>query len=361
MTELTTQYTEATTADPVMRIRDLSVTFPSRNGPITAVRDVSFDLHRGEIFGLVGESGSGKSTVLGAMMRLLPDEAKVSASELSFEGKDLLSLSSSEIRAIRGREIGLVPQRPMTSLSPVTSLRKQLDWLLRGNASEKRVRELLESVGLRAAADRIESYPYQFSGGQLQRLLIAIAAIADEPTLLLADEPTTTLDATVQAQVLRLIVEMTEQLGQTVLFVTHDLGVVAQICHRVGVMYGGRIMEIGTVDDVFHNPRHPYTQSLLEALPGRSEIGEPLHAIPGTAAGSNQRPGCPFSPRCFHAMAECHHEVPATLQLGQTTVNCHLVAKHVAEHESATAALVPEHSVSEHLAGATEQPKVDQS
>lgn len=310
----------------LLEVRDLSVTFRARKASVTAVRGVSFDLHRGEILGLVGESGSGKSTVLGALMQLLPPEAEVTAERLDFDGRDLTAITPAGMRDLRGREIGLIPQRPMTSLSPVSSLRKQLHWLLRGDDSDARVRQLLESVGLRAAADRIDSYPYQFSGGQMQRMLIAVAAIADEPTLLLADEPTTTLDVTVQAQVLRLIVEMKRRLGQTVLFITHDLGVVAQICDRVGVMYGGRLMEIGPVDQIFHAPHHPYTRSLLDALPGRATVGEPLRSIPGSAAGSNTLGGCPFAPRCFHVSDRCRQEVPAATPIADTLVNCHLVA-----------------------------------
>jgi oligopeptide/dipeptide ABC transporter ATP-binding protein len=307
---------------PLLSVKDLSVVFDSARGKIPAVRDVSFAIAPGEIFGLVGESGSGKSTVLSAIMRLLPSIAVTSATELSYRGTDLLGLGKQELREIRGTGIGLVPQRPMTSLSPVTPLRKQLRWFL-GERPKEEIEHLLDQVGLRAVAERLDSYPFEFSGGQLQRLLIMLAALARRPALLLADEPTTTLDATVQAQVLRIILDLREQLGLGVVFVSHDLGVIAQVCDRAGVMYAGRLVETAPVEELFDSPRHPYTQALLRALPSRYTRGQRIKVIEGTAAGANRLPGCAFAPRCPQADSLCRQSEPEPRRIGTSLVRCH--------------------------------------
>ncbi|GII86098.1 ABC transporter ATP-binding protein [Sphaerisporangium siamense] len=296
--------------------------FRTRGGEVPAVREVSFDLARGEILGLVGESGSGKSTVLTALTRMLARNARVTAGTVRFGDADLLALREPAMRRLRGDRIGLIPQRPMTSLSPATTVGRQLRWHLDG-LDGHRLKELLGGVGLDALLDRLDGYPFEFSGGQLQRLLIAVAALGKQPDLLLADEPTTTLDATVQAQVLRLLLDLRDRVGSAMVFVTHDLAVVSQVSDRVGVMYAGRLVEVAPVGDLFATPRHPYTRALMEAIPGRHARGTPLRTIPGTVTGANRLPGCPFAPRCPAVADVCRTESPAPRELGTSLVRCH--------------------------------------
>ncbi len=317
-------------AEPVLRVEGLNTTFRTHDGPVPAVRDVSFELRKGEFLGLVGESGCGKSTVLMSILRLLPENADMSARSLVFEDRDMLGLSDEGIRLLRGRRISLIPQRPMSSLSPVATIERQLKWYLQRDGARRpeeltgAMESMLDRVGLRAAVERLSGYPYQFSGGQLQRMLIAIAALVGEPDVLMADEPTTTLDVTVQAQVLSLLLEARDRLGLSVIIVTHDLGVIAQTCDRVAVMYGGRLVEMADVNTLFHEPRHPYTIALLDSLPSRHRRGEPLTSIEGSAIGSNLLDGCPFAPRCPSVMDNCHTDVPEERTVGETFVRCHL-------------------------------------
>ncbi|WP_256839439.1 ABC transporter ATP-binding protein [Ornithinimicrobium faecis] len=315
---------DAAPSEDLLRVEGLGVSYPTRQGPLPAVRDVSFTLRRGEVLGLVGESGSGKSTVLTALMRMLPRTAQLSADQVWFDGTDLSHVPERAMRRVRGRHIGLVPQRPMTSLSPVTPLRTQLRRLTGESVSDERLDELLTSVGLGGIVSRLDGYPFQFSGGQLQRTLIAVAVLAHEPQLVLADEPTTTLDVTVQAQVLRLLLDLRNRLGNSIIFVSHDLAVISQICDRVGVMYGGQLVEVAPTADLFAAPQHPYTQALLAAMPAAHVRGERLRAIEGTVSGSHRLPGCPFAPRCPRATDVCRTEVPQPQQIGATTVRCHL-------------------------------------
>jgi len=308
----------AQTVGPLLSVADLTV----RYGATTAVSGVSFDIAAGEVFGLVGESGSGKSSVCSALVRLLPRTAKISGA-IRFEGADLATLPEQAMRGIRGERIALVPQQPMTSLSPTSSVGKQLRWYLGDLLDDPDVRQTLAAIGLRPVLDRSTTLPLGFSGGQLQRLLIAIASLAHRPALLLADEPTTTLDATVQAQVLRLLLDLRGRLGLSILYVSHDLAVIAQICDRVGVMYGGRLVEVATVEELFEAPRHPYTQALIGAMPSTSARGERLRAIPGSAAGANRLPGCPFAPRCVRATEVCRDVMPGPDRVGGSMVRCH--------------------------------------
>lgn len=320
-------------AEAILTVDGLNTTFKTHDGPVPAVRDVSFELRRGEFLGLVGESGCGKSTVLMSILRLLPENADMNARSLVFDGWDLLGLSDEETRRLRGRRIGLIPQRPMSSLSPVATIERQLKWYLQRDGARRQeelaeaIQSMLDRVGLRAATERLSGYPYQFSGGQLQRMLIAIAALVGEPDVLMADEPTTTLDVTVQAQVLSLLMEARERLGLSVIIVTHDLGVIAQTCDRVAVMYGGRLVEMADVNTLFHEPRHPYTIALLDSLPSRHQRGEPLTSITGSAIGSNLLAGCPFAPRCPSVMDRCSTEVPERQEVGDTLVRCHLYSE----------------------------------
>ncbi|GLX02561.1 ABC transporter ATP-binding protein [Microtetraspora sp. NBRC 16547] len=297
----------------LLTIADLDVAYSGR----PAVRGVSLTLRRGEILGLVGESGSGKTSLCSAITGVLPAGASVRAAGLRFDGRELTELSHEEMRRLRASRIGLVPQRPMTSLSPSSPVLRQLRWYHDGPD----LADLLGQVGLRAVIDRPRDHPHRFSGGQLQRLLIVLAALARKPDLLIADEPTTTLDATVQAQVLRLLLDLRDRLGLAMLYVTHDLAVVAQICDRVGVMYAGRLVESGTVDQIFTAPRHPYTRALLAALPGRTEPGRRLGTIPGDARARSA--GCAFAPRCPDAFARCGEEEPMPITIGADVVRCH--------------------------------------
>lgn len=310
--------------DPILAVEDLTVRYGGAGGATTAVNRVSFQVARGEVFGLVGESGSGKSSVCAALMRLLPRSAHLRGTIL-FEGKDLSRSSEKSMRGVRGRRIALVPQQPMTSLSPTSSIGRQMGWFLGDLLEDREVRATLTSIGLRPVLDRSAYLPQSFSGGQLQRLLIAIATLAHQPSLMLADEPTTTLDATVQAQVLRLLLDLRTRLGLSILYVSHDLAVIAQVCDRVGVMYGGRLVEVARVEDLFDDPKHPYTQALIAAMPSFSPRHERLHAIPGVAAGANRLPGCPFAPRCPRADDLCRTTMPEPETIGATTVRCHHV------------------------------------
>ncbi|GGM45733.1 ABC transporter ATP-binding protein [Dactylosporangium sucinum] len=307
----------------LLRVEGLNVTYRTRGGLLPAARGVSLTLRKGEILGLVGESGSGKSTVLTALMRMLPRSARVAAGRVDFDGTDLLSLGDAPMRRLRGRRIGLIPQRPMTSLSPVTTVRKQLALLSGGVIDDVRAQRLLTDVGLGGLYDRLGDYPFQFSGGQLQRMLMAVAVLAHEPDLVLADEPTTTLDVTVQAQILRLLLDLRNRLGNSVIFVSHDLAVLSQVCDRVGVMYGGQLVEAAETRDLFTNPQHPYTRALLDAMPSRRARGERLRAIPGTVSGSQRLPGCPFAPRCDVATDLCAAEAPPPRPVAGSTVRCH--------------------------------------
>ena len=315
------------TGDRVLAVKDLSVTYRSQRGTgVTAVRDVSFDVGRGEIFGVVGESGSGKSSICNALMRMLPATARIDATAIEFGGRNLLSLNEKDIRSIRGREIALVPQRPMTSLSPTTPVGEQLRWYFGDSIDDSDVRDTLARIGLHSVLARLDNLPSRFSGGQLQRLLIAIATLTNRPSLLLADEPTTTLDATVQAQVLSLLLRIRDTVGLSIVYVSHDLGVIAQICDRVGVMYGGRLVEVAPTSDLFHRPQHPYTKALLGAMPARWTAGSgALSTLRGTAAGANRAPGCPFAPRCDLADARCSTEMPLPLGDATSMVRCHRV------------------------------------
>ncbi|OPC80534.1 dipeptide/oligopeptide/nickel ABC transporter ATP-binding protein [Embleya scabrispora] len=317
---------ETTAGAALLRVRDLDVTYP---GPVPAVRGVSFDVAPGEILGLVGESGSGKSSVCTALTGLLPAGAHRRARAIEFEGADLAALRERDLRRVRGRRLAFVPQQPMTSLAPTTPVVRQLRWYLGDRLDDVEVRETLTGIGLGSVLDRPRDLPGGFSGGQLQRVVIAIAALAHEPALLLADEPTTTLDPTVQAQVLRLLLTLRDKLGLALVYVSHDLAVVSTICDRVGVMYGGRLVETAPVRELFAAPRHPYTRALLAAMPATTPADRPLRAIEGTAEGANLLPGCPFAPRCPQVLPVCRERMPEPTAHGAGTVRCHLASERV--------------------------------
>jgi peptide/nickel transport system ATP-binding protein len=303
---------------PLLSVRDLRTWFHTDAGVARAVDGVSFDVGRGEVVGLVGESGCGKSVTSLSIMRLVPEPPGEiqPGSGVEFDGRDLLSLSAADMRAVRGNDIAMVFQEPMTSLNPVQRIGAQVAEPLqvhRGldrSAARARALELLAMVGIPSPADRVDDYPHQLSGGMRQRVMIA-SALACEPALLIADEPTTALDVTIQAQILELLLDLRDRLGMAVILITHDLGVVAETCDRVVVMYAGRVVEQAPVAELFRDPRHPYTQGLLEALPRLGRRQERLAVIPGAVPAPVAWPaGCRFHPRCPHAWDRCAAEEP---------------------------------------------------
>ena len=312
----------------LLSVRDLATEYPGDGTAIRAVDGVSFDVQPGEIVGLVGESGCGKTTVGFSLLGLLPPQATVVRGEALFNGRNLLKLSESERRALRGNRLAMIFQDPMTSLDPSFTVGDQIREPLQAHlglgfrAANERAINLLTQVGIPSPADRLKRYPHEFSGGMRQRVVIAIA-LACDPALLICDEPTSALDVTVQAQILALLRSLQEQHRQTgILMITHDLGVVAQLCHRVAVMYAGQIIEQGPVRDVFATPRHPYTQGLLGSLPGKVRRGAPLVQIEGSVPDPRHMPnGCRFHPRCQYAIPICQVP-PPTCTVNTQEVAC---------------------------------------
>ena len=291
-------------SSPLLEVRGLSVSFETRRGVLSAVEDVSFSLYPGDILGVVGESGSGKTVTVSSLMGLLPDSARVTAGEVLYGGRNLLELSGTALEIVRGEEIAMVFQDPMTSLNPVMRVGHQITEALRIHGASRgearrRALELLELVGIPNPRERFRQFPHEMSGGMRQRVVIAIA-IANQPSVLIADEPTTALDVTIQAQVLEVLAAGCRATGASMILVTHDLGVIAEVANRVAVMYAGRIVETGTVETIFHRPRHPYTIGLFSSLPRLDgELGR-LAPIPGTPPTLAARPpGCAFHPRCY--------------------------------------------------------------
>ena len=298
---------------PVLDVRGLETIFHVRGGAVHAVNDVSFSIREGELLGVVGESGSGKSVTMMSLMGLLPSPpAEVTQGEVLYQGRDVLKMAEKERRKLRGGEIGFVFQDPMTSLNPVFTVGYQLIEPLREHLgltkkqARDRAAELLAMVGIPSPAARLNDYPHQFSGGMRQRVMIAIA-LACDPKVLIADEPTTALDVTIQAQILDLIQKLREELGMGVIWITHDLGVVAGIADRVMVMYGGQVAEHAPVRDLFDNPKHPYTRALMQTIPDISgERPDRLLSIAGQPPVLRARPSaCPFAPRCGHVSDKC--------------------------------------------------------
>jgi peptide/nickel transport system ATP-binding protein len=307
-------------AEPILSVRNLKVEFDTREGVVHAVNDVSFDLYPGEALGVVGESGSGKSVSAMSILGLVSKPTgQIVNGEVMFEGRDLRSVSARKMRAIRGRDIAMVFQDPMTSLNPVITVGQQIaeailtkDPSLSRTATRSRIVELLELVGVPDPSHRIDQYPHQFSGGMRQRAMIAMA-IANDPKVLIADEPTTALDVTIQAQVLEVLQKAQEVTNSAMMLITHDLGLIAEFAQRVIVMYGGRIVEEGPVDQIFSEPRHPYTIGLLSSLPRLNADLERLSVIPGAPPSAISLPtGCPFHPRCRLSQGRlpCRHEMP---------------------------------------------------
>ncbi len=306
---------------PLLEVKNLVTEFNTENGWVQALRGVSFHINAGETVGLVGESGCGKSVTARSVMRLIPDPpGKIASGEVLFEGKDLLKLSDSKMRTIRGNDISMIFQDPMTSLNPVLRIGYQLEEALKLHqkelSAEKRrnvALEMMQKVRIPSPEQRLREYPHQLSGGMRQRVMIAMA-LACRPRLLLADEPTTALDVTVQAQILDLMKELREDIGTAIMLITHDLGVVAEVCDRVLVMYLGQVVEAGSVQEVFSNPQHPYTLSLMKSIPkirGHREPGKRLDTIRGIVPSLSQIPkGCSFAARCDFAQDKCLEERP---------------------------------------------------
>ena len=317
-------------AAPLLRLEDLSVHFPFEGHLLPAVRDVHLELPPAAITCLVGESGCGKSLTARAVLRLTPETAVLGGRAL-LRGEDLLSLPEKELRGIRGRRVGMIFQEPMTSLNPVLRVGEQVAEPLRlhlgmGRAEARREAErLFADVGIPSPHSRYDDYPHQLSGGLRQRVMIAMA-LACRPELLLADEPTTALDATIQGQILRLILDQSRERGMAVLLITHDLGVVAEVADVVGVMYAGRLVERAPARELFADPRHPYTRGLMHSAPSRRSMGlSRLPTIPGSVPSlQNMTPGCPFQPRCPEAMPRCAEAMPPSFVLGQHAVACWL-------------------------------------
>jgi oligopeptide transport system ATP-binding protein len=302
----------------LLEVKNLETKFYTQDGVVEAVNGISYTLDEGECLGIVGESGCGKSVSVLSLMRLIPDPpGKITDGEVHFKGRDLLDLSQEEMRRVRGSEIAMIFQEPMTSLNPVLTVGFQIMEALKlhqGMDSEHardRTAELLELVGIPKAEERLDDYPHQFSGGMRQRAMIAMG-LSCNPSLLIADEPTTALDVTIQAQIVELVQELREKLGMAVIWITHDLGVIARLAERVIVMYAGHIVEEASVKDVYGKPRHPYTLGLLGSLPRLDEApGTQLYSIEGQPPDQTELPpGCPFIKRCTYSVERCKHEMP---------------------------------------------------
>jgi peptide/nickel transport system ATP-binding protein len=321
--------------DPLLDVRHLRVEFPTRRGTLVALDDISFEIAPGEILGVVGESGAGKSLTGAAIIGLLDPPGRVAAGEIRFDGRRIDNLPYEEMRKVRGRSIGAIFQDPLTSLDPLYTIGRQLVETIQThlpvNAVEARRRavRLLQETGIPAAEERLEQYPHQFSGGMRQRVVIALA-LAGEPKLIVADEPTTALDVSIQAQIISLLKRLCKEHGAAVMLVTHDMGVIAETCDRVAVMYAGRIVEIGPVGAVIHSPAHPYTAGLMGSIPAMDEDRGRLLQIDGAMPRLTAIPaGCAFNPRCPRVFDRCRVERPNLLPAGATQAACWLHAAPV--------------------------------
>jgi oligopeptide/dipeptide ABC transporter ATP-binding protein len=320
----------------LLAIRDLSLDFETPRGRVKALRNVSFSVPRDKIVGLVGESGSGKTTVISAVLRLLPTNAIIEGGAIFFDGEDVLAMSPSALQELRGRHVAMVSQDPMTALSPVHTIGTHMhDVLFRESAQSNAVKrqlgiEMLRRVGIPDAAERIDHYPHQFSGGMRQRIAIAMALLVS-PDLLIADEPTTALDVTLEAQIIHLLRELKSNFNGSILFVSHNLGLVAELCDQVVVMYSGEVVEQGSVHDIFHRPSHPYTQLLLACDPARivTESEADLPTIAGDVPDLiDLGRGCAFAGRCPQALERCHLEPPPQIELSSGhSARCHLLER----------------------------------
>lgn len=326
---------------PLLSVKNLAISFNTSSGTVRAVDDISFDVKKGEIFALVGESGCGKSTTAFGLMRLIPRPGEVSGGQIIFQGRDLLKLKEEEMPAIRGKEIGMIFQNPLDSLNPVYPVGNQISEALvldKVSTQEawKKVIQIFKDVKIPDPRERAKSYPHELSGGMRQRVMIAMM-LSRNPKLLIADEPTTALDVTIQAQILELIKELRDSFGTSILIITHDFGIVSEIADRVAVMYAGKIVEIGDVIQIYENPRHPYTKLLMRALPRITKKEGRLETIPGSVPNLVTPPkGCRFHPRCPEAMEICSQKTPELKEAeGSHCYFCHLeVTDHGTNRQS---------------------------
>nr|HEX4318410.1 ABC transporter ATP-binding protein [Kofleriaceae bacterium] len=314
---------------PLLEIRDLVTEFRTDRGTVRAVDRVSLDVSAGATLGLVGESGCGKSVTALSILNLLADTGRIASGEIRFRGRDLVKLPASELRKVRGAQIAMVFQDPMTSLNPVFTVGAQIGEVVRlhRGASRRDARavaiEMLELVGMPAPRERVDAYPHELSGGMRQRVMIAMA-LACKPAVLIADEPTTALDVTIQAQILELLRTLQRDLGTGILLITHDLGVVAETCDDVAVMYAGRVVERAAAAELFAHPRHHYTYGLLQSVPGLDDTRARLQEIPGMVPSLHELPaGCKFADRCPAVQDKCRADEPELVQLGASRVRCH--------------------------------------
>ena len=316
---------------PLLEVEDLHTVFHTDDGEVQAVNGVSFEVRKGETLGVVGESGCGKSVTAFSIMRLVPTPpGKILRGAIRLRGKNLLELGKEEMRRLRGNEISMIFQEPMTALNPVYTAGNQIMEAIQlhqkvgKREARNRAIEMLKQVGIPSPEQRVKEYPHQLSGGMRQRVMIAMA-LSCNPAVLIADEPTTALDVTIQAQILDLLKKLQEEMGMAIILITHDLGVVAEIADRVAVMYAGKVVEYGGVKELFHSPRHPYTIGLLDSIPRMNERKEKLSVIPGTVPSPTAfPPGCAFHPRCPFIEERCRSEIPDLLQVDDAySVRCH--------------------------------------
>jgi peptide/nickel transport system ATP-binding protein len=317
----------------LLQVKNLVVEFPTRRGTLRALDDISFDIAPGEILGVVGESGAGKSLTGASIIGLLEPPGRIASGQILLEGQRVDNLNHDEMRHIRGRKIGAIFQDPLTSLNPLYSVGRQLMETIQAHLpvdqaeARRRAIDLLKSTGIPAAEERIEHYPHQFSGGMRQRVVIALA-LAAEPKLIVADEPTTALDVSIQAQIISLLKKLCKERGAAVMLITHDMGVIAETCDRVAVLYAGRVAEIGPVHEVINHPAHPYTAGLMAAIPDMSVDREELAQIDGAMPRLNAIPqGCAFNPRCTKTLDRCKVDRPDLMAAGATRAACWLHAE----------------------------------
>lgn len=308
-------------SENILSVVDLNTSFRTDRGEVMAVNGVSFNLDRGKILGIVGESGSGKSVTAYSIMQILEKNGSIKKGQVLYKGQDITKFSEKQMREFRGKCCSIIFQDPMTSLNPVFTIGNQLKEAIelhtdrKGKVAMDRAIEMLILVGVNEPEKRVKQYPYELSGGMRQRVMIAMA-LACEPDILIADEPTTALDVTIQAQILELMQSLQKKLGMAIIMVTHDLGVIADMCDEIIVMYGGRVCERGTAEDIFYRPAHEYTKGLLKSIPSVDRMGEKLIPIPGTPINLLNMPkGCAFCPRCENAMKICIEEVPPEIQM----------------------------------------------
>ncbi len=318
----------------LLEVRDLFLEFKTSRGRLRALNGITFDVQPGEVFGLVGETGCGKTVTGLSILRLLPRSASITGGQVIFEGVDLLTLGRSEIESVRGKKIAMIFQDPSTSLNPVFSNGSQIERVIRQHMKVTKQQAAVKALEVLAAVDLpdvdriMSSYPHQLSGGMQQRVMIAMA-LSCNPRLLIADEPTTSLDVTIQAQILKLLRDLQKKFDVSVILITHNLGVIAQTCDRLAVLYGGRVAESGPTREIFVNPQHPYTRGLMNAIPRPGSRGKKMAAIPGAVpTNPGAIVGCAFAPRCEFALERCRTESPPLVQVGKNHLSTCFLAEH---------------------------------